>query len=318
VKKETKEDVRRNRSRWLAASGVVALLWCSGWYCRGDDFGLLIAAALLGCVAIMLPRGLTSNSRWIIWTWLLITVVCLSSNVTRLVQPEDTLGDGYVMDRVVTAAYALGVLGLFFNWGRLSFTVIVIGAIPMLMRVLGRVEGQPGGLEGGEGTLMVWGFVALMTAYDLVRQTTDRRAVGQQPMLRVEVAARSAWLVVMLVLAAGLFVPVKWLAFEAQRQVFGLASNLGQNSNHRRSTDLFLGQQLPEGFQKRERVVLLIQAENAPDYLRENVYTTYQGGRWKQTPPGDPMIPINEALTEKGDDQVYALVDHAESTTSGS
>ena len=262
---------------------------------------------MLGVVAIALPRGLTRNARWIIWTWLLITVACLSSNVARLVPPEGVLGEGYVMDRLVTVAYALGVTGLFFRWARLGFTVIAIGAMPMMMRVLGRSGEDPGVLAAGEDRLMIWGFVTLMALFDLVREMTDKWAVDRAPMTRRDVAARSAWLVAILVLAAGFSVPVKWLAFETQRQIFGMASHLGQNANRGRNKDLFLNQSLPRGFRERVRIVLLIDADKPPGYLRERVYTTYKAGHWEQSAAGQVLTPVEKAQSDDRQDRVYAL-----------
>jgi len=57
----------------------------------------------------------------------------------------------------------------------------------------------------------------------------------------------------------------------------------------RRTGDLFLAVPPPANFGRRMRVVMLVDAEGLPGYLRENVFTRYRSGRWELSKPETPL-----------------------------
>ncbi len=243
-----------------------------------------------------LPRSLPNTTRWVVWTWVALTVVCLSANVTRLVPPENTLGEGHIFDRVVTVAYAVGMSAIFFRFHVLGITKIAAGGLPMAMLVLSRNE-QSGGVAPGYEDLFVWGFVALVAAADQARQMTEKKTAD-----RLSMALRE---------------PVGQLAVASQRMLFGLTIRPLQTMSAQRSADMSLSRALPKGFGERMRTVLLIQATEPPGYLRESVYTVYREGNWLRPKPGSALQPAGDTSTAQSRRSVYPLVPDTATRTTG-
>ncbi len=306
--------VERQRSRWPAFFGSLALLWCAWWYCRGEGQGLFLVASGLAALAVALPRALPGNARWVIWTGLLIAVVCLAANVTRLVPPAGAAGDARLWDRLITVAFALGVTALFFRPGVNGVTVVTAGGLPMLMLVLGRNQYEVGTAAGSEA-LAVWVFLALTISLDQVQRVTRPRPPERlSPGMR-EVLLRLTILAVVLLLAYGLRPPVEQLALVLQRRLFGLVMDADAGRHARHGGELSLMQVVPRDIGGRMRLLMLVRAGSLPGYLRESVFTTYQDGHWAAAKPGLPL-----RASEKGgaDDRrdVYALNPSSSARTS--
>jgi hypothetical protein len=283
---------KRPRGRWAVAWGAAVLLWCAWGYCRdGNGLGLLWTTAVLAAVAAVLPRPFYGNTRWQIWTWLAVTVSCLAANVGRVAAPEEVWRQGYVMDRIATVAYAMGVSAVFFRMSAVGVTRIVVGALPMMMLTLGR-DGAPGRAPTLAAHISIWVFVAVAAGLEQARQAAEEKGAGGLPFGGRELAARCGWLVAMLALAVGLRVPVERAAVAAQRRILGLAYPSRGGPAGPRAPDLPLSRPLPRGFGGRMRIVLLLRAREAPGYLRESVFTAYAGGRWLAPGPGGPVQPL--------------------------
>ncbi len=299
------EREARRRSRWPVLAGAAVLLWPAWWYCRGDDQGLFFFAAGLSAMAFALPRAFRGTTRWVVWTWLAVSIACFAANVVRLVPPEPLADGGRELDRLVTAFYGVGMTALLFRPGALTVTLTALGCLPMIMVVLGRGMGEPGAASGS-APLIVWIFVALVCVHDQVQCLTRRRAADVLPPTAGDVAVRAVVVACVCVAAFLLRLPIERVAVELQRRIFGLVTDTGQGLLARRGADLSLGQTLPQGFEGRLRVVLLIRAARWPGYLRESVYTVYKAGRWLAPRPGDPLRPL--AATAGSARSVYPLM----------
>jgi transglutaminase-like putative cysteine protease len=281
------------RRRWAAAFGAATMLWCAWWYTRGGDTGVLWTLGVLGAVAVALPRPLPGTARWRIWTWLFVTFVCLVANVERIMPAEKATDGVYFLHRIVTAFLAVGAAGLFFRLNRLATTIVAAGAAPMIMRALSLEAMVKAETTPQQGQAAIWGYIALVVAFDAACRHAERR--GGPASRRGERIGRVALLLAALALAAALFTPVKRSAYEMQRVLFGWSGRMGRGFMPRRSPDILLGVPLPKGFRDLTRIVLLVESDRAPGYLRENVYTAYQGGRWARGDAGEPLVPLETA-----------------------
>ena len=304
----------RLRSRWPAFFGSLALLWCAWWYCRGESQALFMVAAGLAALAVVRSRALPGNARWVIWTGLLVAVVCLAANVSRLVPPSGSIGEVRLWDRLVTVAFALGVTALFFRPGVSVVTVITACALPMLMLVLGRNPYEVGTVAGKEA-LAVWVFLILAVSLDQAQRLTRPRPPERLSSGAREVLLRLAILSVVLLLAYGLRPPVEQLALVMQKRLLGLVMNANTAYRARHGGDLSLMQAIPRDFGGRTRVILLVRAGRMPGYLREGVFTTYQNGRWEVAKPGLPLR-ASEKLSADDRRDVYALTPSSSEGTS--
>jgi transglutaminase-like putative cysteine protease len=284
------------RRRVAAAFGEAALLWCARWYSLGADQGLFWTLAVLGGVAIALPRPFPGNTRWRVWTWLFVTFVCLVANVERIMPVPNAPDGSYILHRLVTAFAAIAATGLFFRLGRQGVTLVAAGMAPMVMRTLSIDAVARAGTSPLQGHVAVWGFIALVAAFDAAARLADR-AGGASPGRRGEGIGRVALLLTALALSAALFIPIKRSAYEMQRILIGWSGNIGRAFMPRRSQGILLGVPLPKGFRDLTRIVLLVESDHQPGYLRESVYTTYQNGRWKRGEPGEPL-PQREGKVE--------------------
>ena len=273
-------------SRWPMLCCAAALLWCAWWYCRDASQGLLYLTVGVTAVAAVMPRPAPHTVRWVIWLTLLMAVACLAANVTRLVPPEGTLGDARVPDRAVTLMYALGAASLFFRPRTNGVTLVAVAGLPMIMMVVSRDGDAAGVVDRGTALLLIWGFVALAVAADLAQRLGSTHQAGRSAPGAREVMFRLVALAGVLALAYFMRAPVEQAALFVQKKVFGLVTTTGEGGGNRRGNELSLKQPPPSDFLGRMRVLMLIQADHFPGYLRESVFTTYAGGRWLAPKPG--------------------------------
>lgn len=286
MKKTEKEPVRTEKhSRWVVGSAFSVLAWCAYWYSRGGGQGLFIMTCVLAGMAILMPRTLPSVTRWVVWTWVSITVILFAANVARLMPPENN-ADYYdhVMDRLITAFYAVGISTLFFRLERTGVSTIIVSVLPMIMLTLSRAALGDELLSGFWNILLV-GFLVLATTLDQLSQLLRPKNIEQRLVsFWREMGLRYGLLVVMLTMGISLRYPVEQSVVFVQKQLMDLVTRSLRTNN--RSSDLSLTRQLPKHFDRRMRVVMLIQGPEAPGYLREVVYIDYLSGRWiipKQT-----------------------------------
>ncbi len=292
------------RSRWPVFFSALALLWCAWWYCREESQGLLLLAAGLAALAVARPRAFPGTARWVIWSGVLLTVACLAANVSRLVPPENALGDTRAVDRVVTVAFALGLTALFFRPTIDGVTLAAVGGLPMAMVVLSRGESLSGAAKGLE-MLIVWGLVALLMAADLAQRLAQPRTAERLAPGARELGWRLVILAAIACLALGLRLPVEWAAKSVQKRLFGWVM-YAEHVPRRRAGDLWLTRPTPADFGQRMRVVLLAGPEGLPAYLRERVFARYRDGRWTDA---KPEIPLKESSSDPSGRKrnVYAL-----------
>lgn len=291
------------RSRCPVFFCALVFVWCAGWYCRETGQGLLFVASVLAMLAVSRPRALPGTARWVIWSGVFLTVVCLAANVERLVPPENAVDESRAIDRVITVAFALGLTALFFRSSINGVTLAAVGGLPMTMVILAREEGAPGA-AGEYAAILLWGVVALLIVADLAQRLT--RACPEEGCRpgTGEVRVRVLFLVAVTALAFGLHQPVERVAKYVQKQVFGWMMAV-ERSSRRRSEDLLLALPTPVGFGKLMRVVLLVEAERLPGYLRTSVFIRYHAGRWSVVKPELPLKAVGTASAEER--ETYAL-----------
>ena len=287
-------DLRR--SRWPVLFCALILLWCVWWYCREANLGLLYLASGLAAVSVVRSRVLPGTARWVIWSGLLLTILCLAANVTRLMPPENAMGESRAIDRVVTIAFSLGLTSLFFRPSADGVTLAAVGGLPMAMVVLAREAGAAGAVGEVAALIIIWGLIVLLIAADLAERLTRRGGTDGFVSGTMELGRRLPLLAVVLALAFGLRVPIAGAARGVQKRLFGLM--MAQERSKVRMGDLLLTRQAPVDFGRRMRMVLLVGAEKRPGYLRESVFLRYHAGRWMLIKPSLPMqayaAPVSE------------------------
>ena len=285
------------RSRWPVLLCAVFLMWCAWWYCREDSQGLLYFTCVVAALAAFRPRPLPSTPRWVVWSGIALTVLCLAANVSRLMPPDNAPEESRALDRIITAAYAMGLTALLFRPSVHTVSLAAIGGLPMSMMVLARSYLDLGAI-GSHGTLLVWGMVVLLTAADLAQRLTAPRAAEILAPGFKDLAWRAICMIIVAALAFTLREPVERAAKAAQKRIFGFVMYADRRHRHRH-TDLMLTAKTSKNFGSRMRMIMLLETGYLPGYLRESVYTRYYNGRWSAIKPADPLPKAPADVTGK-------------------
>ncbi|MDX9868530.1 MAG: transglutaminase-like domain-containing protein [Kiritimatiellia bacterium] len=277
-RRTVRADPQPVRSRWPVGVGAFLLLWCAAWYCREGSQALLQLALGLSLLAAVRSRPLPATARWVIWGGVLVTLLCLAANVSRLVPPEHAWAESRFADRAVTVAFAVGLTTLFFRPSIHGVTLLAAGTLPMVMLGVARQSGMPGATEGLGGRI-VSGWIAALILTDVAQRVTGSRAGGRSGGGFREAVWRVAILAGVAALAWGARLPLEWGVRQAQARLSGWMFSTSRYTR-RRAGDLLLTLPAPANALRRTRAVLLVDAEGMPGYLRERVFTRYDAGRW--------------------------------------
>ncbi len=255
--------------------------------------------------AVALPFALPKITRWVIWTWVGVTVILFAANVDRLMPPDQaSVYYEHIIDRMITAFYAVGVASLFFRLSHTGVSTIMISVLPMLMLTLSRSQGGASWLTG-QWNIPLVGFVVLAVLLDHVSQLL-RKPEEQQPPAPFwrEMGWRAALFFVLVLVVIILRQPVQQSVEFVQKQIFGLVTRTLRSNS--RDTDLSLSRSLPRGFAHRTRTLMLVEGRDAPGYLREYAYTNYHKGSWI-LPKQSKQLPIVGSAESLGKREQYRL-----------
>ncbi len=302
--------VPRPPNRLAVACAAAALLWCAWGYCIGEGGnGLLWTTTFLSIVALALPRPLPGNLRWVIWGSLALTVICMAANVERLVPAQNDYGQIYVLDRVVTVAFAsIGVSALFFRMSAVGVTKILLGTLPMTMLAIAR-QAEFREVAIVSAPRQVWVLLGWVALLELARQAAVPREGGARRLSWREQATRGVWMAVLLGLAMLLRGPIERVARDAQSRILGMSMPRNWDRDSRRESELPLWRALPRGFGGRMQLLLLVRAKAAPGYLREGVFTVYERGRWLAPVAGEARNPVAADVASRAETTRYPLTD---------
>ncbi|MFO7937378.1 MAG: transglutaminase family protein [Kiritimatiellia bacterium] len=301
------------RSRWAVAAGAAVLLWSSWNYCAGEDIGLFVVTAVLTALAFISKHSLPRRARWVIWAWVIVSVICLAANVNRIMPVQDNPGRGFIFDRVATAVYALGLCAVLFLSGRLQVSLIAIGSMPVVMLAFRERDGMP--LNSGHEQIIVWVFVALLVLLDYACRSTRPAELGRGMSITIKKGG-TRWLFLLLTVCGAFFMrhPVESASFGLQRLAYGMVygGHPRRRSPMNTVNGLYLSRSLPDGYRERMRMLLLIDSDRVPGYLRENVFTEYRNGKWlKPENEGEPLPAVNAALNEEDEERTFMLAEES-------
>lgn len=122
--------------------------------------------------------------------------------------------------------------------------------------------------------------------------------------------ARWLWLVLALCAAYCIRVPVELASFGLMRMVNDIAYNSRskRQSPMNTGTGLYLSRPLPQGYQARMKLLLLIESHKVPGYLRVNVFTKYRDGNWVMPEKGGERLPaVKAASNNESDATTFSL-----------
>jgi len=309
MKKKRTPVLRTERSRWIIIAGAAVLLWSTWSYCAGDNMALFFATAVFAVLAAISKRNLPRSARWVIWIWVIVAVVCLAANVNRLVPVEGDQGGGFIFDRVATALFSIGICPLFFFFGKLQVSLIAVASMPLVMLALRERNGTA--LSSVYQQLIVWGFILLVVILDYTCRATRPSELGGGTRITFKKGrVRWLWLLLALCAAYGIRTPVELASVGLQRIVNGISysSRSKKQSPMNVATGLYLSRPLPKGYRKRMRLLLLIDSNRIPGYLRVNVFTKYQNGNWLiPEKGGERLTAVNTALDNESDKMTFSL-----------
>lgn len=292
------------RSRWPVLFSGLFLLWCAWWYGRADSQGLFYLSTVLTLLALVRARPLPHSTRWIVWGGVMLIILCLVANVSQLIPPDNAPYASRTSDRIITVVFAMGMTSLFFRPSTHAVTLVAITGLPMIMLTLSRAHLTLGSLDGYE-TLVVWGMLALLLAADLAQRLTAPRPMASFTPGLPELIRRFLCLVLVTGAAFWLRHPIECTAKTAQRWMFDWETHAHRQSRYRQ-TNLLLTGRTPLNFDRRMRLIMLVDARHRPGYLREAVFVHYQNGRWTALKPADPLTKTSSLLPE-GQKNVFDL-----------
>ena len=279
MKRASSRRRRSDRPRIPILLIGLLLLWTSGWYGWGESLGLFWVTLVLTVVAAAIPWSLPSSLRSAIWTGLVAVLVCLAANVDRISPPEGGSATYWtVFDRVITIIYGAGIAALFFRAGRGALVAAACASLPMGALVVLR---DPMGSDGAMDALVVWGGLLLVVMlyqaerWSAPRGTESHRRPGSEAFLRIALSLLT------MVFAFALAPPLEKGALVVRQRAFGLMMGFDPPGSQNRIAggDLTL-RSPPLSWGSRTRPLAGIRAPHPPGYLREQVYTIYQKGKW--------------------------------------
>jgi hypothetical protein len=280
TRKTNTKTVRCARPRLPVFLGGLALTAAAHGYCREASPGLLILAALATLLATVLPRSLPGTVRAVIWGFLLAVVLGAAANIGRIVPDNDAQIGGmaaFLFDRVATFAFAVAILALFFRPSRDTVTALAVGMVPAWLLTLHRA----GDAAAGGILLLAGAAYALVVVAAQVERAGAPRASGVPPAGRREWGLRLLLPAVWLGLTVLLTPPAASLAGAAREWLYGLAGlEPPQQWTTRMRASALSTASPPTDHADRVRVLMDIEAETCPGYLRESVYRTYALRQW--------------------------------------
>lgn len=285
--------------RLLVLAASLPLLWGVWFYCANEAGTALFKVAAAVCAVALAPgRPLALSSRRVIWLSLGVTVLCMAANLERLAPARSGYMHIYLLDRAVTALFAAsGLSALFFAINRTGITRIWCGALPMAMLTAGRLAWRADNGAAAAKYLMPVMFLLLGTL-ELARQGWVQRISARVGFSGREGARRSLWLLGWMALSVAVAPQVGVVAKEVQNQVRRWAFRSYRTHSWLKGSDMILSAGLPANFRARNRLLLTLRGSRTPGYLRENVYASYEHGRWRRTDTGSVMQPDGIATGE--------------------
>jgi len=313
-KKDNSKEPEK-RSRFLVIVASIMLLWVSWWYCMPSTPGVFVLTAIFALTAVSMSKTFKKNSRWYIWSWLIITILCIIVNITKLVPADgDVMSGDYLTNRFVIVFYAYALVSIFYCSGRLRITSIAACCMPMVMTVLW--ESSASQLTDLMKQIFLWIFILLFVLMDDLVQSTRAMKFSETGIRLKENIFRWTKYVVIIVIAILVSPKVELSAYKFQDFVLGFDIGfLNSNAINRQSEYMYLGASLPANFHKREKLILLISADRTPGYLREDVYVKYEKGQWyKGVNTTNQINYINQLSFSESDELVYTLSQYEENT----
>ncbi len=307
--KKDDSKVPEKRSRFLVIAASLMLLWVTWWYCMQSNPGLFVLTAICTLTAVSMSKTFPKNSRWYIWSWLSVTILCIIVSITKLVPADgDVMSGDYLTNRFVIVFYGYALASIFYCSGRLRVTSIAVCCMPMVMTVL---------LESAQTTeimkqFFLWIFILLFVVMDDLVQYTRVMKFSETGIRLKENIFR--WTKYVVIILAAIFVSPKVELSAYKFQDFALGFDIGflnSNVRNRQSEYMYLGSSLPANFHKREKLILLVSADRTPGYLRENVYTKYEKGRWyKGASKTNQIDYVSQLSFSESDQLVYSLTQY--------
>ena len=268
-------------------AAALAPLWCLWFYCDNQAGNALFwLAAAVATLAVALPRPLRLTTRGIIWIALGLAVACLAANIERISPAKGDYLRLYLLDRVATALLASAALGaLFFKIDRAGITRLWVGVLPLAMLTAGRNSLAP------RPDIFIThyflpGLIVTLALGELAQQGSVYAAAERKTLPTREKGARLLWIALAAALSFLLAPPLGTALQVAQSRVAGLFYHHHTSHRWRPAAEMVLSHRLPSGFHRRDRLLLTVRSHQSPGYLRESVYTIYEGGRWLEPESG--------------------------------
>jgi len=313
-KKDNSKEPEK-RSRFLVIAASLMLMWVSWWYCFQSNPGLFVLTVICALAAISMSKTFPKNSRWYVWSWLVVTILCIIVSITKLVPADgDVMSGDYLTNRFVIVFYAYALVSIFYCSGRLRVTSVAACCMPMVMAVLW--ESSTTQITGVMKQIFLWIFIFIFIfMYDLVQSTRVMKFSGTGMRIKENIFRWTKY-VVIIVVAILVSPKVELSAYKFQDFVLGFDIGLlNSSARNRQSEYMYLGASLPSNFHKREKLILLISADRTPGYLREDVYVKYAKGQWyKGVATTNQIDYVKQLSFSESDKLVYTLSQYEENT----